>query len=100
MRYLFFILQKINILRAFTSSLPDDLLKVLDKTANELKTPKNKIIEKALKLFIEEVDKAKYAESFRRASKDKDIMAMAEEGMADYYRILVDFDQHCSNEKR
>ena len=76
----------------FTSSLPDDLLKELDKTAKELKTPKNKIIERALKLFLEEVDKAKYAESFRRASKDKDIMAMAEEGMADYYRMLVDFD--------
>ena len=76
----------------FTSSLPDDLLKELDKTAKELKTPKNKIIERALKLFLEEVDKAKYAESFRRASKDKDIMAMAEEGMADYYKMLVDFD--------
>ena len=76
----------------FTSSLPDDLLKELDKTAKELKTPKNKIIERALNLFLEEVDKAKYAESFRRASKDKDIMAMAEEGMADYYRMLVDFD--------
>ena len=76
----------------FTSSLPDDLLKELDKTAKELKTPKNKIIERALNLFLEEVDKAKYAESFRRASKDKDIMAMAEEGMADYYKMLVDFD--------
>ena len=76
----------------FTSSLPDDLLRDFDKTAKELKTPKNKIIERALNLFLEEVDKAKYAESFRRASKDKDIMAMAEEGMADYYRMLVDFD--------
>lgn len=76
----------------FTSSLPDDLLRDFDKTAKELKTPKNKIIERALKLFLEEVDKAKYAESFRRASNDKDIMAMAEEGMADYYRMLVDFD--------
>ncbi len=76
----------------FTSSLPDDLLRDFDKTAKELKTPKNKIIERALKLFLEEVDKAKYAESFRRASNDKDIMAMAEEGMADYYKMLVDFD--------
>ena len=77
----------------FTSSLPDDLLKNLDKTSKELKTPKNKIIEKALKSFLDEIQRVKYAESFKRASKDKDIMAIAEEGMADYHKMIKDLEK-------
>ncbi|MFN2261779.1 MAG: ribbon-helix-helix domain-containing protein [Psychroflexus sp.] len=77
----------------FTSSLPDDLLKDLAKTSKELKMPKNKLIEKALELFLDEIQKAKYAKSYKRAANDKDIMAMAEEGMADYYKMLTDFDE-------
>lgn len=77
----------------FTSSLPDELLKSLTKTSKELNMPKNKLIEKALQLFLDEIQKAKYAKSYKRASADKDIMAMAEEGMADYYKMLLDFDE-------
>ncbi len=77
----------------FTSSLPDDLLKNLDETSKELKTPKNKIIEKALKSFLDEIQRAKYAESFIRASKHNDIMAIAEEGMADYHRMIKDLEK-------
>ena len=86
-------LHKLNIMTTFTSSLPDDLLKNLDEISKELKTPKNKIIEKALQSFLEEIQRAKYAESFRRASKDKDIMAIAEEGMADYHKIIQDLEK-------
>jgi len=86
-------LQKLNIMTTFTSSLPDDLLKNLDETSKELKTPKNKIIEKALKSFLDEIQRAKYAESFIRASKDNDIMAIAEEGMADYHRMIKDLEK-------
>jgi predicted transcriptional regulator len=77
----------------FTSSLPDDLLKDLAKTAKELKMPKNKIIEKALELYLDEIQKAKYAKSYKRAAKNKDMMAMAEEGMGDYYKMLIEFDE-------
>lgn len=77
----------------FTSSLPDHLLKELGKTAKELKMPKNKIIEKALTAFLDEIKRAKYAKSYQRAAKDKDIMAMAEEGMADYFKQLKELDK-------
>lgn len=77
----------------YTSSLPDQLLKDLDKTSKELKLPKNKLIEKALELFLDEIQKAKYTKSYKRAAKDKDIMAMAEEGMADYYKMILEFEE-------
>lgn len=77
----------------FTSSLPDKLLQELSKTAAELKLPKNRLIEKALVLYLKELKKAKYAQSFRRASKDEEIMAIAEEGMADYFKTLQEYDK-------
>lgn len=77
----------------FTSSLPDKLLKELADTASNLKLPKNKLIEKALTLYLKELKKARYAKSFQRASKDKDVMAMAEEGIADYFNMLEEYDK-------
>jgi len=66
----------------FISSLPDDLLKSLASIAKELQVPKNKIIEKALKSYLEQIDKAKYARSFKRAAGDHDLLSIAKEGMS------------------
>lgn len=77
----------------FTSSLPDDLLQQLSETAEEFKKPKNSIIEKALRIYLRELKKAQYAKSYQRAAKDEDMVAMAEEGMGDYFRMLEDFDK-------
>lgn len=76
----------------FTSSLPDNLLRELDKTSKALKTPKNKLIEKALSFYLKELDKAAYKASFQRASNDKTTIDIAEEGMRDYSKMLEDFD--------
>jgi len=74
----------------FTSSLPDDLLNLLAERAEKLKIPKNKLIEKALRIYLEQLNKAEYVKSYRLASDDADILVMAEEGMADYYNQLND----------
>lgn len=79
-------------MKTFTSSLPEDMLKSLSEASEELKMPKNKIIEKALHLFLEEMQRVKYAKSFQRASKDKEVMAIAEEGMADYFEMISKYD--------
>lgn len=76
----------------FTSSLPEDILKKLAKASKELKMPKNKILEKALSLYFDEIQKAKYAKSFQRASQEKEIMEIAEEGMTDYAEQLKKYD--------
>ena len=69
----------------FTSSLPDDLLQLLNEKAKMLSIPKNKIIERALRIYLEQLNKAEYVQSFKRMKNDKDILMIAEEGMADYY---------------
>jgi len=76
----------------FTSSLPDDLLENLSKMANELKMPKNKIIEKALKIYLEQLDRAAYLKSYKRMANDSDMLLIAEEGMADYLKLLEDLE--------
>jgi predicted transcriptional regulator len=77
----------------FTSSLPDDLLDKLAKASSSMKLPKNKIIEKALSLYLEQLDRAAYIKSYKRMAKDEDMIAMAEEGMADYFEQLNELDK-------
>jgi aryl carrier-like protein len=72
----------------FTSSLPEDLLKLLETKAKELHVPKNKLIEKALRIYLDQLNKAAYVKSYKRMDEDADFMQLAEEGMVDYFSQL------------
>jgi hypothetical protein len=72
----------------FTSTLPDDLLLLLNEKAKQLALPKNKLIEKALRIYLEQLNKAEYVRSYRQLANDKDVLSIAEEGMADYFKQL------------
>ncbi len=67
----------------FTSTLPDRLLDLLTEKAKSLSVPKNKLIENALRLYLEHLEKAEYIKSYKKAAEDNDVMLMAEEGMED-----------------
>jgi hypothetical protein len=72
----------------FTSTLPDDLLALLAEKAKKLALPKNKLIENALRLYLEHLEKAEYIQSYRQAENDKELFQIAEEGMEDYLKQL------------
>jgi hypothetical protein len=72
----------------FTSTIPDDLSRQLNEKARTLSLPKNKLIENALRLYIEHLEKAEYIKSYKQAPDDTDILLMAEEGMEEYFRQL------------
>lgn len=74
----------------FTSSLPDDLLEQLANKAKELSVPKNTLIERALRIYLEQLNRASYIKSYKRMAEDADIKQIAEEGMADYLSQLVE----------
>jgi len=76
----------------FTSTLPDDLLALLAEQAQKLSVPKNKLIEKALRIYLDQLIRAEYIKSYKRASQDVDTMLLAEEGMQDYLKQLEDTD--------
>lgn len=75
-------------MKTFTSSLPDDLLDQLSIKAKELSVPKNTLIERALRIYLEQLNRAAYIKSYKRMSEDSDIQHLAEEGMADYLSQL------------
>lgn len=79
---------KIKGMATFTSSLPDNLLKLLAEKAEALSVPKNKLIENALRVYLEHLEKAEYIKSYKRAAQDKEVMQIAEEGMAEYLKQL------------
>jgi len=72
----------------FTSTLPDDLLKQLSDQAAKLSIPKNKLIEKALRIYLDQLNRAEYVRSYKQMAEDEDLMRMAEEGMEDYMKQL------------
>ena len=72
----------------FTSSLPDSILHLLEKKAKELSVPKNKLIERALKLYLDHLNRAEYIKSYKQMSNDTDLLLVAEEGMNDYLSQL------------
>jgi ribosomal protein L10 len=72
----------------FTSSVPDDVLKSLQEYSVKLSVPKNSLIEKALRLYLEHLKRAEYVKSYREAGQDKELMLMAEEGMETYLKQI------------
>jgi hypothetical protein len=77
----------------FTSSLPDWLLQILDEKSKELAIPKNKIIEKALSIYLDQLNRAAYLKSYKQLSEDSDTLLIAEEGMADYFNQLNESEE-------
>ena len=72
----------------YTSSLPAELLQMLENYAREFKMPKNRIVEHALRAYFEKLKRAEYAHSFRKAAADQEMLTLAEEGIEDYLKIL------------
>lgn len=72
----------------FTSTLPKDLIKKLNEAAKQLEVPKNRLIEKALRIYLDQLTKAEYIRSFKQSSGDDNLLDMAEEGMEDYFNQL------------
>ncbi len=74
----------------FTSSLPEELLNKLTDAANTLALPKNKLIEKALSIYLDQLNKAAYLKSYKQMSDDTDVLFLAEEGMEEYFTQIKD----------
>ena len=74
--------------KAFTSTLPIDLFEELGECSKKLNLPKNKLIEKSLRQYLENLKRAEYIRSFQRAAKDPEQEELAEMGLEDYMEML------------
>lgn len=68
-------------MKTITTSLSEGIHRELQSAAQELNIPKNKIIEKALDLYLKNIKKAQYIASYKRANSDSEIINLAEEGL-------------------
>ncbi len=71
-----------------TTSLPESLVEKLSKQAQKMSIPKNKLIENALTLYLEHLNRAEYLKTYKQMSNDVDVVNLAEEGMQDYLRQI------------
>jgi metal-responsive CopG/Arc/MetJ family transcriptional regulator len=72
----------------YTSTLPDDLITLVNEYAEKYKVSKNKIIEKALRRFLFEAKRKEFQEGFKRVANDPEIVEVAEMGMGDYLELI------------
>lgn len=72
----------------FTSTLPNDLFQMLRDKSESLSMPMNKLIEKALRIYLDQLNRAEYVKSYKEASRDQDVLDIAEEGMEEYLKQL------------
>jgi ribosomal protein L10 len=77
----------------YTSSLPLELKEELEKYAARHNVSKNKVIEKALKKYLEEDRKKLYADSFKKANNDPEMISMADWGLEDYLQQLKNLEK-------
>lgn len=76
----------------YTSTLKKELYNQLNSYSKKLKEPKNKIIETALNKFFNDLKRAEYAVSFKKANSDTEMKALAEMGLNDYLKIISDLE--------
>jgi hypothetical protein len=72
----------------YTSTLPEELFNQLNEQAKRLSIPKNKLIEKALELYLAHLKRSEYIQSYKQMSNDNNLLLIAEEGMNGYFRQI------------
>ena len=77
----------------YTSSMSNLVMEQLEKYVARNKTKKNVIIEQAVKQFLSTDRKKAYAETFKRANKDPEMIAMSDWGLEDYRNQLKSLEK-------
>lgn len=76
----------------YTSSLPEKTIEQLSEMAKKLKVPKNELINRALVLYLEALERQQYIHSFKKLAGDREVLSLAEEGIADYLKDIKGYE--------
>jgi len=77
----------------YTSTLPSVVMEEVAEYAIKKNVSKNKVIEIALKKLFEEEMKKELQETFKLANEDKELLQLAESGLADYLEQLKELEK-------
>lgn len=77
----------------FTNNLSSDLMEWMEKYSISQKITRRAVLEKALNDLRKSERQHEYAQSFKKASLDRDIKDIAEDGMGDYFKQLSSLEK-------
>jgi hypothetical protein len=72
----------------YTSKLNENVFSELESVAQRFKKSKREIIETALEQYFEQIRKAEYITSFKRAKGDAEQVILAEAGLDDFLKMV------------
>ncbi|MCB0583402.1 MAG: ribbon-helix-helix protein, CopG family [Phaeodactylibacter sp.] len=68
----------------YSSTLPNELIEQLNEYARKLNIPKNQLIERSIRHYIQKIKQAEYIQSFQRAAQDEEQTELAEAGLEEF----------------
>lgn len=77
----------------FTNNMSSDLMQWMEKYSAKEKLTRRAVLEKALSEFRKSVRRREYVDSFKKASLDPEMKSMAEEGLGDYLKQLINLEK-------
>lgn len=77
----------------YTSSLSLTVMEDLKEYAIRNNQKKNKIIEEAIIIFLNEKRKKEYVDSFKKMKNDPEREFLAEAGLGDFLKMIEDYEK-------
>ncbi len=77
----------------YTSTMEFALMESITTYAKKKNVSKNKVIEAAVKKYLQEIEKIEFIKSLKAISDDPDIIEMSEWGMKDYAGQIKKYEQ-------
>lgn len=77
----------------YTSSLSLTVMEDLKEYATRNNQKKNKIIEEAIIVFLNEKRKKEYVDSFKKMKNDPEQKFLAEAGLGDFLKMIEDYEK-------
>ncbi len=77
----------------YTSTMEFALMESITTYAKKKNVSKNKVIEAAVKKYLQEIEKIEFIKSLKAISDDPDIIVMSEWGMKDYAGQIKKYEQ-------
>ena len=77
----------------FTNNMSSDLMQWMENYSASQQLTRRAVLERALTEFRKSVRRKEYTDSFKKASLDREIKNMAEDGMGDYFLQLSNLEK-------
>ena len=72
----------------YSFTFTSELMEQLDEYARKLDIPKDKLIERSIRYYLQKIRHGEYIQSFRRAANDEERIQFAEAGLEEFLKQI------------